>query len=476
MSVDTDTPSPPTFARLVKWYLGNVAGLVLIVLVPIWIKTALHGFHNYDLGIFAQALHSIRPDNLNPFLPALNIPLFNDHFDPILILFAPLAHLFEPAYAALMIEHVLILLCPLPLLFMVRKHPQHFYLACLGITYLLFNRGILSALSFPVHPTTWAAFFLVLLAALQGTRRVGFMLLAAVLLMACKEEFPFVVLMLGLSLLWQKDRKVGLALMGLAVFWLFLAFGLRPIFVGETHHYASRVLGPLLEHPFETIWERLRDLGKTKRLWQCLLPLTPILIWQIKSKERPNWPMILAALPLLAIRFLDGAWQFHYMAPVAALLLLILWRPGKVGLPRSYAIVAGVMLLLLSMSPITKAVRIYGRVAELQSERMHSLAGARAHMLEMGEGKALVEGNLSPLLARRAEVYQIGGVQAQQTYRYFFTEKPPAGNPWPADHAGIDSHIASWRARPGVKVFHDDEYVFFSEDPAWDALDSNPVQ
>lgn len=446
-----------------RWYFGNVAALILLVLVPVWLKTALHRFHNYDLGIFAQALHSIRLGDLNPFLPALNIPIFNDHFDPILIVFAPLARIMEPAYAALTIEHMLVILSPLPILLLCRKEVRHLPYVCFAVTYLLFNRGTISALNFPVHPTTWASLFIVLLAVSIAGRRYGLLLFASVCLMACKEEFPFVVAMIGACFLLKRQFKIGSAMLVLAIAWCAVAFGLRPMLVGETHHYGSRILMPIMTDPVTTLGTCFSDLKGLKRLLQCCLPFLPLIIWGIRNRVSPDWLLLSGVIPMLAIRFLDGAWAFHYMAPVAALFVAAAWRKDQPGLPVRYAVAGAVIVILTSIGPISKTVSIYGSVQDLSSMRMKAIDDARSQLIREADGKALVEGNLSPLLAKRPGVFQIGGVQPPQEYRYLFTEKPPSGDPWPLKHSDIVKIIDEWRNRPSSVVIRDDEFIFFAE-------------
>ena len=456
--------APPRPAAIAwTWYAGNAALLALLGLVPVWIRTALHLYHNYDLGIFAQALHSIRPGDLNPFLPALDLRLFCDHFDPILVLVAPLGWLLEPAFAALAVEHALVLLAPLPILLLCRKNPEDTPFACLATTYLLFNRGILSALAFPVHPTTWAAFFVVAVGVCAIARRWAWLALAAILLMACKEEFPFAVLMLGLALGGQRRFRIAAVLVGLAAGWLILAFGVRPWLLGATHGYASRVLSPLLADPVATVWERLRGLGEAKRLFQCLVPLLPAGLWLGWRRTPLHWPILVAALPLLAIRFLDGAWRFHYLAPVAPLFLLALWRPKATRLPWGCAVLGILITFLSSGNPLRKGVSAYAAIPELRGARRMAIEQARAHLLDRPEGRALVEGNLVPLLARRADVFQIGGVQPAQPYRFFLAEKPPCGDPWPLAHSDIERITDEWRTDARATVLQDDAHVFLAE-------------
>ena len=448
------------------WYAGNAAAVILLVMAPVWLKAALHRFHNYDLGIFAQALHAIRPDDLNPFLPALNRPVFSDHFDPILLLFAPLARFLEPVYAALTVEHALVILSPLPIVLLCRRDARHLPYACFAVTYLLFNRGTVSALNFPVHPTTWAACFLVAVAAATAARRHGLLVLAAIGLMACKEEFPFVVAAAGVCLVWRGDVRVGVALAVLALVWCAVAFGLRPLLVGDTHDYASRVLAPVLTDPAGTLRARLLDLKGMKRLLYCALPLVPLVAWQLKNRVAPDGVLLSGLVPMLAIRFLDGAWAFHYMAPVVALAAAALWRRDRPALPPRYAAAAVAITVVAVIHPLAKSVSAYGTAGELGGMRMASIEAARSHLLGQPHGKVVAGGNLTPLLARRPDVFQIGGVQPPRGYRFLFTEKPPGGDPWPLKHPDVQRLVDAWRNRPSTVILRDDAFVFLARDDA----------
>ncbi|HET7904764.1 MAG TPA: DUF2079 domain-containing protein [Candidatus Eisenbacteria bacterium] len=462
---------------LAAWYGAHAGLLAAVILVPVWLRAALHRYHNSDLGYFAQALRSIRWDDLNPYLPARDLRLFGDHFDPILLLLAPLARLMEPVHAALAIEHAFALLAPLPILAVARRNPALAGFGYAATSYLLFNRAILLAIGFPVHPTAWAATFIIALAAGLMLRKTWLQVSAALWLMACKEEFPFAVGALGVGLLFRRDqRRPGTILLALALAWGIAAFALRPVLVGATADHAARILGPLRTEPLETIVARLRSLHYVKPLLQCLIPLSPVILWRIRRRLPPAWPFLLALAPLLGIRLVGDAWGLHYMPPVAALLAAALLGPDLAGFPRKYAFAVGALALLVSMGPITKGFAEYRSFGELASPRMAAIADARRLLLAEPGGAALIHGNLGPTLSSRPNVFAIGGWQEASAppirYRFFLAETPPHGNPWPRTHADVSALIAAWRADSAVKVLRDDSLVFFAErlgaDRAWD--------
>lgn len=456
-------------AILWRWYAANALLLIAAVLIPVWLKAADARYPNYDLGIFAQALHRFSFADPNPFLGAINARVFSDHFDPILLPFAPLARLLAPDFAALLAEHLLLLLAPLPVILLTRSGRIPVPLAFAAIPFLFFNRGMLSALDFPVHPTTWAATFVMVFAFTLARGRLPAILLSAALLMACKEEYPFAVAMAGFGLLFGPRRKTGLLLLAAALLWLGLAFGLRPWLTGPTQPYAARILDPFLADPLGLTLRRLTDWKSFKRLFQVLLPLLPLFYWHLRARRGWNWPLLLAAMPLLAIRFVDQAWKFHYLAPIGAFALAVLFSDRNDSpIPRWTAVASLALLLGFGFGPVIKLASVYGgRIApsETQAARRTALAEARLFLLNEKEGGVLAEGNLLPRLAAHPGVFQIGGVQRAdgRTFRFVLAEKPPAGDPWPLTGAQVTTLLETWRRAPGTRIIRDDSLLFFAE-------------
>ncbi|HET9952774.1 MAG TPA: DUF2079 domain-containing protein [Candidatus Eisenbacteria bacterium] len=465
-----------SWPSLATWYWINAAVLVVAVLVPVWMRTALHRYHNLDLGYFAQALHGIRWNDLDPFIPARNLRLFSDHFDPILILFAPLAHVMEPAYASLLVDQALLLLTPLPILLLARGRAELLGLGYVATTYLLFNRAILLAIDFPVHPTAWAAPFVVALAVGLIRRATWLTVASALLLMACKEEFPFAVLAIGAALLLARDRRAGQegrrgwVLVALASVWTILAFVVRPAMLGDTANHAARVLGPLGAAPVATILDRLRSLDYVKPLLQALIPLAPVLYWRARQGLPPQWPFLLALVPLLGIRFVTNAWGLHYMSPIPAFLAAAFLGPDLVRLPRKYVVAVAALVLAVGIAPLAKGIGSYRSLPDFAAPRYRAIESARLYLKREPEGAILTHGNLAPLLAARGNVWGMGGWQSERDtidYRYLLAEIPPRGNPYPWTHEQAAALIESWRRDPANRILRDDAQLFFAERTTW---------
>ena len=462
---------PGASGGLWRGYAACALLLAAAVLVPVWLKAADARYHNYDLGIFAQALHRFSLADPNPFLGALNARIFSEHLDPVFIPFAPLARVLRPDFAALFAEHLLVLLAPLPVILLARRGRIPVSLAWIAVPYLLFNRGLLSALDFPVHPTTWAATFAVGFAAALLSGRLALVLPAAVLLMACKEEYPFAVFMAGGVLLFGRGRRTGIWLIAISCVWLALAFILRPWLTGPTQPYAARILDPLVADPLGLLWRRLSDPKPLGRLLELVAPVLPLVVWQVRSRRGWNLPLLAAALPLLAIRFIDQAWKFHYVAPLGAFAVAAVFAgDARQRVPRGVVVLSLVLLAGIAAGPTAKIAAAYGdRLAPTgaQRTRREALSDAAARLRADPAGGIRVAGNLFPGLADLPGIFQLGGVQraAHGSFRWILAEKPPAGDPWPLTDAELDAMIGRWRRTKGIRIHRDDEGLFLAEGP-----------
>jgi hypothetical protein len=184
-----------------------------------------------------------------------------------------------------------------------------------------------------------------------------------------------------------------------------------------------------------------------------------------------NRPMLLAALPMLGLRLVAGAWGHHYLAPVAACLAAAAW-PRQRGQELPVRVMFASLLLLAATSGGTLLGladhALHGDTGILepgQAARLEAIGEARALLLAQPRGKALVEGNLFPLLATRPDLYTLGGTQgsAGNVYRFVLVEQPPRGDAWPLGGDQLRERIARWRQSPDCRVLRDDASVFFAE-------------
>ena len=426
-------------------------------------------YHNYDLGIYGQAIYRLSPSDPNPWLTVRETRIFNDHFDPILWVAAPVAKVIEPVLAGALVELLFVLASPLAVVWLWKQRLLSAELAAVATFYLLHCRGTILAILFPFHPTTWAILPMAMLSAGMMAERRGVVIGSLVALFCCKQEFPLVGLMAALVYGWRRQFRFGLVIGAISGAWLAVAMYLRPILFGSvTDYVAIRLLAP------EGYWATL------VRAWQgvdwrgiahMLLPLAPLVGWLVLRRERPPLWLWLLLLPPLTLRFLGRGWGFHYIAPLVPPLVLGLMPLGAdKRLPKwvSISVVAIVVAINTPFFFRSAGSLLFERPPSnepWEANRLASIARANEYLKTHAEGKALVQGNLVPRLVTRPDIYQIGGPHnpAEHTFRYVFLEKSPRGDVWPITLDDYRHLLAEWRSAPDVHVIIDDEHVFLAE-------------
>jgi hypothetical protein len=450
-------------------YVAAVA-LFLLAWEPIVLgRLAVDHDHAFDLGIYSQAVYRLSWSDPNPWLTVRQIKIFNDHFEPILCVAAPWAKLIEPALAGVLVELLFVLASPLSVIWLWKRGVVGAGAAVVAIAYMLHNRGTVSAILFPFHPTTWAILPAAWLGAtLLADRRRG-VFLSLLVLFCCKQEFPLVGLMAAVAYAWRREFRFALLLAVFSAAWLLGVVYLRPLLLGPVHDYLSgRLLAP------EGLWASIERGWRgfdARGVSHVLLPLVPLAGWVIWRRQCPALWLWVLLLPPLGLRFLGRAWMFHYMPPLVPLLVLGLVPLGsQVRLQRAVVVAVFALLVAVNGGFWMRSARFLVRddprdSRPWQSERLASIEWGRSFLKAHPEGDALLQGNLIPRLVTRPDIYQVAGLHepAARWFRYVFIEQPPYGDPWPVTSADYGRLLAQWRWAPNTHVIIDDEHVFLAE-------------
>jgi Predicted membrane protein (DUF2079) len=467
----------PTALRSPRWL--TVCALLPVVLLfagvvvgPVWLEAARHCFSHYDFGIYVQALARISLDDLNPWLSGRQVRIFNDHFDPVLLLAVPLASVLTPPHAALVVETLFVGLSIAPLVWLHAQGRLGLRALVLLGAMLLLNISTVNAVRFPIHPTTWAMLPMVWLGVALHVRRPGWVLASLVLLFACKEEFPFVGVVLAAGLWLRGERRLALQVGALSVAWLVFAFGLRPWLFGPTQRYAHRMVLGLDEGPLDFLRTRLTARGALSHVGTMLLLFLPVGLWAWRKRLKPDWLLLALLLPPLAVRFLGMAWKGHYGAPLMAGLIVALVPLVAARRPPGWVLAAtGLLLVTTNESSLREIARAHpglersGNLCPGDEGRLASIRQGLDHLTAHPDGKVLLGGNLLASIPTRDELYTVGGPQkpGAHVYDYVLVEKPGHGETFPASHARIGELISLWRAQEGTRVYIDDAHVFFAQ-------------
>ena len=363
----------PLWARVMLWSLillyVLLFGLISVQRHRAFLTTA------FDLGNFDQAiwntLHGqpFRLTNIEGVETHLAI-----HVSPILLAIAPLYLLWSDPSLLLWLQSILLGLGAYPLFRLVHRRAFPEWgepwasLVGLGfaVVYFLFP-ALESANLFDFHTATLASPLLLFAFYALEEERWGRFTLFTLLAMACKEDIPLLVGMLGLYLLLRKRWRIGAPVLAVSALWFFLATGvILPAFdrsgvspIASRYHHLGRdageILGSLLRHPGQA----LSALASPENLTYVRNLLTPVVFLPLAAPE-----VFLLGAPTLAVNllsadlFMHQLEGFHYAVALVpfvvlsgAVGLLRLAREVKRRLPRAgHWVLALGMLMVLSSS------------------------------------------------------------------------------------------------------------------------------
>lgn len=287
----------------------------------------------FDLGNMDQAVwNSIH----GRFLPFTNWgeegTRLAYHVDPILILISPLYLIYSDPRTLLVFQSVVVALGAWPIYLLARERlGTNLATLVFPLAYLLFP-ALQAANMFDFHPTTLVAGFLAYAFYFLEKRRYPHFFLFSVLIMACKEEMPLLIVMLGIyALVLQRNWRVGLTTIGVGVVWFIVALyviiphynptGQSP-YLGAYSHLAQGPLGIIKTALTDPI-ALLQTLFVREKLVYLRNLFTPVAFLSLFGLQ-----VLFLSLPTLAIILLSGDPQvytldkFHYAAPLVPLVVI----------------------------------------------------------------------------------------------------------------------------------------------------------
>ncbi len=458
------------------------AFFIIVVWIPVEIFFQQYCFNNYDLGIYAQAIHLLSLKNPNPWLSVRDIHLFNDHFDPILFTLLPIKGLVQPALLGIRTEMTVALLGLIPLLVIVRKELLSITSFLFVATFSLFTPVVLDAYFYPIHPGTWSLLPLSLTLMFLLLNKWPWALFTFAFVLLCKEEFPIVGIAIASALFLQKKYKASFGFAAVSIAWGILVFVLRPHILGPSGQYTGAVSGAsglaLITNP-----KSLISIGE--RLLCFFLPLffVPLVfppVSRISQEQRKQfkqqlWFILPAAATLaalLCVRLLGGWWFSHRSAPLAIALIycvIPLLHPSLPQPKHKAWQFAFVLLFAVALPNIQMGFRAYtGRTFQSHCPanpiRIQQLNFAKDIFLKLPAGSSLIEGNIIPAVVERPNIAHAGASALPlEKIRYLFLEKNSAGDQWPLTTEGLNQLVSQWRKNSNTKTLIDNDSVLILE-------------
>lgn len=421
----------------------------LLVELPTLLNWQRYCNNGYDLGIYAQAVRDIGRGDLNPWIAIYNMHFFADHFDPIFVLISGLGSLMDPSLYLMLVELGAILgAFALLVRFAVKADYSASLTLCLGALFL-FSCGVINAVTFPVHPSTWATIVFLGLAVATARDRVGWIVALALALLLFKEEHIYVVLALGLYYVLLKRFRLGAGLLVLGSAWYVLTFHLRPLLTGPITPYTESFLSPWRED-FGGALARTFTSGATWLVWlELFVPFGPLLFvaWR---RGRLNGAMLAVLVPILAIRLIGNRWTHHYGAIVTASLagLFVVpstWTHEKV--PRVAVALTALLLLTAQVQFLGKhsfKTLFRGGLTHCpaSAERLDELSLARREIARFPQAPLYATGNLVTRFMEHDVLEQLGTTTRAPSGPFLvMTEGPPTGSAWPKSFDALQLEV-----------------------------------
>jgi uncharacterized membrane protein len=264
-----------------------------------------HRVAGFDLGIFDQIVRHYA--HLQPPIVSLKGPNFNalgDHFHPILVVLAPLYHVWDDARVLLLAQAALVAISVWVVHRFAARHLDRRTAAVAAAVYAL-GWPLQNMIDYDFHEIAFAVPLLAIAIDALDRQSDRALLWSALTLLLVREDMGVVVACLGLVRLSRRPRwpALLLAVVGPATFFLVTKFVI-PHF-GLFGYWTYQALGPdlpsaarfVLVHPLDTLQLLVSPPVKAEKL---VLLFAPVAFLALRSRY------LLPVLPLLASALLSS--------------------------------------------------------------------------------------------------------------------------------------------------------------------------
>ncbi|MFQ6000037.1 MAG: DUF2079 domain-containing protein [Anaerolineae bacterium] len=439
-----------------RWVVrGLFWGMVFLYIVLFSTLTVLkhEAFQTtaFDLGNMDQAVWNSLHGRLLPFTNwGEEGTRLAYHVDPILILISPLYFVYSDPKTLLVFQTLVVALGALPLFWLAKEiFGESLVALVFPLVYLLFP-ALEAANMFDFHPTTIAAPLLLYAFYYLWKRRYPWFFLFSFLVMACKEEMPLLVLMMGLyALVTQRNWRVGLSAIALGLAWFIVA-----VYIVIPHYNPSgrspylAAYGYLGQGPLTMLRTMvmepgvvLRNLLTREKVGYLGNLLAPVAFLSLLAPQ-----VLLLFAPTLAINLLSANPQFytlekfHYAAPLVPFVVLsailgvnylVVHLPPRLGMKRQTLLYLVSALVLISTLLYHRGHGFTPLAAGFQIPKVtphHRLA--KELMALIPEGATVsAQSRLNPHLSQRERIYMFPKVED-------------------ADYVFFDVSVDSWPIHP----------------------------
>jgi hypothetical protein len=425
---------------VIYFYLGFF--LFLLLAIFSWgVQSVLNAcLHATDFSIYQEAIYRIADfQSLNPYLYIRDLNIFNDHFDPIFLAAVPWVRLWNYHPISLIIFELSWLLASL--VFIFKKTPGDWRDGLFFALLFVLSKGVLTGIHFPIHPSTWSMFAILLWAYCLKKGRLLGIVLSTLFLFSFREVFPIAVAISTLPLWIKKRYREAVPITLLSLLFIAIIFT-RPLWLGPTHSYAGQFLKSIIENPL-----LLFSFEKLKAFFKLFFPFifVAIYLWKyqreevrLKFRENPFlWQILFFSLPLIALHTVMGKVHFQYGPFLVTPLFCLLWFLYRPSSPKINAFFL-IAFLLGSMGTITK----FAKTGLAGKSKTCSIGENKRQEIKMvqsllgkvrPEKKILATGGIIPnILKPHLEIYQAGKFSVKlDQYDYLILDRVKSGDIYP---------------------------------------------
>jgi len=270
-------------------------------------------------------------------------------------------------------------------------------------------------------------------------RKYRYFFLVSVLVMACKEEMPLLVVMLGIyALILQRNWRVGLATIGVGLLWFIVALcviiphynpsGQSP-YLGAYSHLGQGPIG-IIKRAFAAPLALLQTLFVKEKLIYVRDLFMPVAFLSLLGLQ-----VLFLCLPTLAIILLSGDPQvytlekFHYAAPLVPLVVISavygtsflakkLGTRSRISTRQWIYFLSGLVLVFTLVYHRSRGFTTFGGNFTLPVVSAHDRLAAEFFALVPQKAIVSAQSKLNPHLSQRERIYMFPRIEVAE-YVFF---------------------------------------------------------
>jgi len=448
----------PSSNRAFVFYHLLILSFALLLLISNLTNLYYSCINANDFSIYQQAIYKLSLfKDFNPFTSIRDLPIFSDHFDPIIFLPAIIIRLTDANPFILFIFEWSIWILFIVLIYKLGKYQWNSLEWIKALTVIVFSKSLLSGLDFPIHPTTWSMIPLLFLAYhILNKNNVG-IFLSALSLLLFKELFVFMIIGLSGYYLLSRNFKLFFSLFITGVIGYWFIFIKRPELFGSNVNYGNSLLSSLLKNPVSTLWSALINFNFP---WLTIIPSFLLIK---KNRLKDAVPLFFFVLPGFLIHILGARIVHHHSVALTSAFLAF----GLLSSPPHMLIV--LLFLITGMGRHTRSFKNLFtnnfKTCKHDSSKLNSIEKAKEIIQPLPENKIVLASNgiIPRILSTTNTVFQIDNFTLPRAkYDYLVLEKNNMGDIWPYSYKLIDG-VRDRCHKQATKVHLDNEFITIIE-------------